>query len=224
MTGHPLLAAFDVLSSASAIGVAAAFAYIWQRSRSGLHLLFFVGFALVGLSFLTVSASQFDRLGEATFVDVIRLAGQTGAALVLFFAYVSGRVHGAVRPWFALAWASAVFAVGAVLVYFVLPPRLAFESPSTFAAAHLVQAIAYAGCTVFSFQGLLRAPDRVGRLLVPIAFLFLFLSKHMWVLIDLSGAEALIPFVYMWRLSGLAFLLAALVIPAQSEGEPPAST
>jgi hypothetical protein len=66
----------------------------------------------------------------------------------------------------------------------------------------------------------LLARPRLDRALVPAAFLAWAATKYTWLLVDLSGALQLVPFVYAWRFLAIGLLLAALLVPTRGRGGP----
>lgn len=167
MVDHPLLyLGLDVASAALTLVVAGFFLLSWRRSGLGLHLLLAVGFLIVGASFSASSTSQFEP-EKSAFLDVVRIGGQTGGALVLVFAYVGARRHGDPRPWATLGWTAAAIFVLVAALFALYPPFNRFPSyRESLIVAHLVQTGAYALCTVLSSSSFRRAPT-LEHLLVP---------------------------------------------------------
>lgn len=215
LTSSAALVTLDAISAGLAFLVAGFFIASWRRSRNDLFLLHAVGFALTAIGFLAVSQSEFDPAAEATRWDALRLAGRTGGALVLVFAYASARRHGSARPLRVLAWVAA--AGGALLVafYWGVPPRASLPPlEDSLVLAHVVQLVAFLGCVVLSSSSYRREP-RADLALVPGAFVAWALTQYTWILIYISDEQAIVPFVYGWRFLALALLLAALALPAR---------
>src|SRR5688500_10093002 len=84
-----LLVSLDAAAFALTMGLAFFFLVAWLRSESPLYLLLLVGFFLVAVGFLSVSPDEFSPTQGATPVDAVRIAGQTGGALVIALAYAS---------------------------------------------------------------------------------------------------------------------------------------
>lgn len=202
--------ALDIVSAAMLLGLAGFFAVLWVRSRDTLPGLFAVGFALVGLGFPTVAASQSRLLDPAGTFDALRLASQTGGALILALAYLSARLHGSPRPVEVAAWAVAALCVGFALVYLVIPPIRALPRlDHLLGAGHAVMVACYAACTLLSAASF-RHGARLELGLVPAGFLALAFAKYTWLLGDL-GATSVSGLAYSWRLVGLVLLILAAV-------------
>lgn len=213
MVAPTVLVALDILSSLLTFVLVGFFLLTWRRSGRTHHLLMAIGFFLVAASFAAASTSQFNLAGPTAFFDALRIAGQTGGALVLAFTYLSLHRHGAARPGLVAAWALAAAAILFVTVYLLVPPFASLPAPSaTFAWAHATMAVAYLLCTWYSAGAFKRGPVAT-NLLVPGAFLCWALTKYTWFLIDVSGAQDLVPYVYVWRFLALGLLLSALILP-----------
>lgn len=208
------LLVLDAVSAALGLAVALFFLRAWRTSGDGRHLLFAIGLLLVGASFLTVTASEFD-LGSPTGAwDALRLAGQTGGALVVLLTYVAAR-EDRPRSFLVLGGAAAILSAVAALVLIALPPAGELPSgPALFAVAHLVQTACWAGTATLAGRNWWRDPS-ASRFLVPAAFASFALSKYTWLILDLEQDERLAFLVYPWRLLALSLLLVAL------RGRPP---
>jgi hypothetical protein len=218
-------AAFVLLDSAAALltlVVAAFFLRVSSITRSSQHLLFGVGFALVGVGYVGVSVSQFDLAQPLGSWDGLRIAGQLGGALVLLSAYVSHRRHGSPRVWVALGWAAAgVSAVGALL-FWALPPFAQWPGfDQALPLLHGLMFLAYAACAVLAARGALQQPS-LDRALVPAAFLAWAATKYTWMIVDLlprtDTAYTIAWLVYAWRFLAIALLLAAIGLGARPRG------
>lgn len=210
-----LLMGMDLVACTLTLMLVGLFIIERGRSREPFPHLVAAGFALVAGSFLAVSASTFDVGGPAGAIDAARLAGQTGGALAICLAML-GRRAGRGFAAYALGWLVVAASVVGAAVYALLPARDAsLPLEGAFVPAHLVQTLAYAVCTALSVGGL-QGRRAVERVLVPFGFLAWTLSKYTWLLIDLSGALGLVPFVYLWRFTALASLLVAF-FPVSSE-------
>jgi len=213
------LVSLDVAAAVLTGLVALFFGRTWRRTDDSLHLLFGVGFGLIALSFLAVSTSQFDLARPGEDWDAMRIAGQTGGALVLVFAYLSARRSGTARPWQVLGWLVAAALALFAGLYWAAPPYAALPTLyESFATAHAVQFAAYIGCAVMAFAGYRAAPS-TDRALVPAAYLAWAFSKYTWFAIDVTGSEVVVPLVFAWRFAAIGLLLLAVALPARRSRE-----
>ncbi|HWG89745.1 MAG TPA: hypothetical protein VNZ52_02755 [Candidatus Thermoplasmatota archaeon] len=214
-----LLVGLDLVSLLLEVVVAAFFLQTWRRTGNATHLLFAIGFFLLALGTGAVSSSALDLLRNVETWDGLRMGGQTGGALVLFFSYASMRRGGHANI-LRVAAATIAFAASLmVILYVFVPPFLEVPSLESMAVvADAVQFLAYAGCVAFASITYRRVPQPE-YLLVPGAFMLLALSKYTWVLIDLSHAINLVGFVYVWRILALGLLLGALLLPRRPRPE-----
>ena len=214
-----LYLALDVLASLLTLGVVGFFAALWRRSGHNLHLLMVAGFLLVASGFLGVSASEFNLQGEPDNWHALRFVGHTAGALVLVLAYASAHQHGAARPWRVAAWTVAIMGLILAALYWLAPPVSPLPRlQNAFVVAHAVQFAAYAACAAYASSAFRRHPS-FDRALVPAAFVSWALSKYTWLLIDLSRAQEVVPFVYAWRFLAIGLLLAALFLPVRHAWE-----
>jgi hypothetical protein len=205
------LVVLDAVSAVLTLAVAAYFLRLWSGTRHPLHLLFSLGLALVGASYTTVSASAFDLGHTPEGWDQLRIAGQVGGALVIFFAYTSARSSNG-RPYLALGYAAAGLSLLFAILYFAIPPVFTFPDMRTaLVISHFVTTFAWLASAVLAVSSVSGwGPD---RLLVPMAFVAFAVSKYSWLLQDISGDPILIPYIYPWRFLGIVLLLAALLLP-----------
>ena len=218
----PSLAAYlalDAVSAGLSLLIVGSFFRLWLRSRDSLHSLYATGFLIIGASFLSSAASEFNLAGPPLTVDAVQVSGPLVGAIVLLLAYVSFRRHGRARFWIVLAW--TVSAVGLVFafLYVVVPPFATLPDLGTYLPiAHAITFLVLLGCAGLSTRGFAKRPT-VDRTLVPIGFLCLSLTKYTWLLFDLSRSEALPPFVYVWRLLGIAMFLLPIYLPTEWKGK-----
>src|ERR1051325_11318061 len=99
-----LYASLDAAAFALTMGLVVFFLLAWLRSEGSLHLLLLVGFFLVAVGFLGSSPDEYSPTQHATPVDAVRIAGQTGGALVIALAYASFTFLQAYTPLRAAAW------------------------------------------------------------------------------------------------------------------------
>ena len=211
----------DVASAVLTLLITAFFARLWRRSREPLDLLFTIGFLLAAIGFLSVAVSFLNPFGTFRLVVGLRVSGQTAAALVLLFAYLSVRVHGAARLWIALGWTAATGAVILALLFAAVPPFFAVPNTGTMlAAAHVVMAAAFTACAVMSGRGFARRRT-LDRTLVPAAFLSMAVGNYTWLIFDVFEIDGLVSLAYMWRLLALVLFLLAVLLPARSPEEKP---
>jgi hypothetical protein len=157
--------------------VALGFLAIARLSRSPLHAMVALGFALLAVGFLFVAASHFGRVG-ADLVDAVRIFCQLTGALVLVFAYgsyhLTGRVHGVLL---LVASVGAVLALGVVFYWVVPPIQSLVLLPTYIAVAYGMMSACYLGCFLLSGYGWHKRPTW-GRAMVPLAFLAWTLSTY----------------------------------------------
>ena len=213
--------ALDAVSALTTLIVAGLIFRIWTRLREPIHLLLALGFLLVGLSFFSVGASQFNLADTVAPWDGLRLAGQLGGAAVIFFAYVGRGARLRYPIMIPLGWTTAAATVFiAAAVWIMQASSRGAHYDRLFAPAHALMMAFYAGVTALSARRLLRRPA-LENALVPIAFGSWFLTKYTWLIVDLSGSDAPIPFVYAWRLAAIACLMAAVLLPVEPTRGPP---
>lgn len=203
------LVALDALSGLLLGAVAWRFAAIAHRTRRALPLLFAAGLALLAMSYPTVARSHFDLEGRPAW-DALRIAGQTGGALVVLCAYLTARVFGRARPGLALGWALvALTLVLAILTYVVPPSGTLTATPGSLAVAHATTALAWMGAAALA-GGRLAVDPRPQHALVPAAFAAMALGTVAWLAVDLGSEESLLVVVYVARFLGIGLLLAAV--------------
>jgi len=214
-----LFVGLDVVSALLTLALGALLVRTWALTRAPIALLLGVAFILLGASYATVTASQFDLGRSPDLWDELRLAGQTGASLVLFLTYLSSRASRNPVPFRVLAGAVGALTVAVGLLDVVLPSLSArIPERQYFLGAHLVMAMAFGACAFMAARGFGQHPTR-DRALVPLAFLFFAISKYTWFIIDLTRSDAPVGLIYAWRFAGIALLGFALVRPLA--GRPP---
>lgn len=203
----------DAVSAVLTLIVAAFFLQLVWATRESLHLLFAVGFLLLGLSFTSVAASELNLTVAPLEIDAFQLSGQLAGALVLLMGYLSVRRHGRARLWIALAWAAAAAGLFFAVLYLVVPPFLTLPDLATsIPYAEGLMFLSFAGCAAMAASGFARHPT-LDRVLVPAAFACLAATKYTWLLFDLSGSLSIVPFVYVWRFLALGLFLFAIRLP-----------
>ena len=211
-----LLMGLDVVSALLTLLVAAFFVRSWRRTGLDLHLLMAAGFALVGASFLGASVTHYGLVPEDGFVHAARATGQLGGALVLAFAYITARWRGRATPWLVGGWVLVAMSVLGAFLYAADPFGSFPPATEMYPFAHALMVVAYGICAWLSLRGAWARPG-LDRLLVPFGFVAWGLTKYTWLLIDLSGAQGLAPFVYAWRLAAIGLFLAAVALPPRPE-------
>jgi hypothetical protein len=204
----------DMISAALFVLVGAFFLRVYRDSKSNLDLLVSVGFALVGVSYLTTTASEF-QLATTDAWDYPRLAGQLGGTFVIAIAYSGHRSARRANAFWLLGWIVALVALVFGLLFVV---RLAGLLPSVrwmFPWAHGAMALSWLYVAANASRAWSKRPT-IESVLAPSAFACLAISKYTWVIIDLGNDPQLVPFVYAWRFLAVALLLAALFAPFQS--------
>jgi hypothetical protein len=209
-----LLVAFDIASAALFVAVGTFFLRVWRASGASLDLLVASGFALVGVSYLTTTASEF-QLGTTDAWDYPRIAGQLGGTLVIALAYSGHRRERREKAFWALGWAVALVATLIALLFALRLVGLVPSLRAAFPEAHAAMAVSWAFVAANAARAWARSPA-FDSALAPLAFAALAVSKYTWVLIDLSTDTSLVPFVYGWRFAALGLLLAALFLPSRT--------
>jgi hypothetical protein len=207
------LQALDLASMGLTLVVAGSFLLFWRLTGIRQHAFVGLGMLLVGVGLSAVSTSHFELSPEGDWADALRIAGHTGGALVLLFTYIGAQGGREPSVWQVLSGASAVGAVAVVFLYFVVPPSA--DLPSLLDAivyAHALQAVAWLSCAWFAAAPL-RRQLRADHALVPLAFTVWGLSRVVWLRIDVTGDDGLLPAIYALRFAALAMLIGALALP-----------
>lgn len=211
-----LLAALDTATAVLTVLVAIAFARVWAASRDALHLLFVLGFFLLGLSFL-LTGPLLGAPSESTPALLLRLSGAVAGVLLIAFGYLTDRRHGSARLGLAFLWTVLTGLVLVTVVYVISLPETDLPSVrSVRLVGNLVSAGAFLLCGGLASLRIPR-PVRRERILVPVAFLALAAENIAWISVAMSpGATSPLP--YLGRLAAVALLLAAVGLPAARDG------
>lgn len=218
-----LLFSLDIVAAIFMAAIAVFFFRIWRDSRDGLHLLYSIGMALIGIGYVTVTASAYE-LGNADVFDRLRIAAQMGGALVIMFAYVAVRDIGHGKPWIVLAWTAAASSYFFLAVFALIPPVFEWKPREIdLALANLALAPIWTVTAVLSAQGALKT-NLPRRLFVPAAFFCFAVSKYTWFIIALVDQQNLAIVVYPWRFAAITLLVLALFPQKSKEVAIPAAT
>jgi hypothetical protein len=207
------VATFVALDAVTALGLAVVAAYflrIWRATRADTHLLFGLGLLVTAASFLTVAASHYDLGRMPDLWDHARFVGQLGGPIIVLSAYVVRRRGVAARLLVALAWIAVALLVFYAIVIFAIPPVLAMaDVEQSLLVMHAMDVVIWSACAWLAFQGSRRRAP-AGRFLVPSAFACFAMSKYSWLLADVARDDALLYFIYPWRVLAVVLLLLAI--------------
>ncbi|HVL47372.1 MAG TPA: hypothetical protein VM889_02320 [Candidatus Thermoplasmatota archaeon] len=206
----------DVVSLALAGAVAL---FFWRTHRlvpDAGYAVLASAFAVLGLSYLTIGASEFDLIDPgAAIVDAARVGGQFLGVALIFLNYAS-RFFNLDRRFLTVA-SRALAAVAVVyLVIYVAPPAFELPDPRSYLGTlrflEFMLLAAAAGLVAVGVSG-----RRFADFAVPAAFLLLAVSKYTWAMIAWFGVDDAVPLPYLWRLAALGILL---VVVARAGGGP----